>query len=114
MLPKQQKTVPYLLAAHRFRAGRALMALHSDIPNQLTRDFHNTSAESSSLQQIKIEHLWWSKATAQTISWDFHLGKEIFTGSYQSNSKTTKLKEDSTPHEYLEQPAARPFYSGGI
>lgn len=82
MLPKQQKTVPYLLAAHRFRAGRALMALHSDIPNQLTRDFHNTSAESSSLQQIKIEHLWWSKATAQTISWDFHLGKEIFTGSY--------------------------------
>lgn len=38
--------LPYLLTAHRFRAGCATMALHNNVRDQLTRDFHNTSAES--------------------------------------------------------------------
>lgn len=50
LLPQAAKIgfpLPYLLAAHRFGAGCATVALHDNVWDQLTGDFHNTSAESS-------------------------------------------------------------------
>lgn len=48
---------PYLLTAHRSGAGCVTLALHHNIRDHLTGDFHNTSAESSWLQQIKTEQI---------------------------------------------------------
>lgn len=72
--------LPYLLAAHRSGAGCATVALHHNVGDHLTGDFHNTSAESGWLQQIKVEQILWSVLLCKPSHGSFTVGRDSVQG----------------------------------